>query len=89
MNYDILMRDASFKECREYIRANFQEYYEVEPGFVLFEKHMIGVPPITIGLSGDVVIFPYTKPCYGTFLLRLECKEEADRLRALKAGRKK
>jgi len=27
------------------------------------------------------VVFPYTKPCHGTFLLRIECSDEVDRLR--------
>jgi len=27
------------------------------------------------------VIFPYTKPCYGTFLLRIRAEEEVESLR--------
>jgi hypothetical protein len=30
-----------------------------------------------------MVIFPFTKPCYGTFLIRAEHPEEAARLRSL------
>ncbi len=84
MNYEIVMRGATFKESREYIREHFRENFDVQPGFKVFEVHLIGIPPIAIGLDGDVVIFPYTKPCHGTFLLRVEDKEEAARLRALK-----
>ncbi|HUW85601.1 MAG TPA: DUF1894 domain-containing protein, partial [Methanoregula sp.] len=43
-----------------------------------------GIPPIAIGLEGDFIIFPYTKPCHGTFLLRVEDTVEAARLRAAK-----
>ena len=84
MNYEILLRDASFKESREYIRSNFKESIDVQPGFKIFDVYVIGLPPIAIGLDGDFVIFPYTKPCRGTFLLRVEDSVEAARLRALK-----
>jgi hypothetical protein len=84
MNYEILMRNGSFKECREYIRQHFSEYIDVQPGFKIFDIHTIGVPPIAIGLDRDFIIFPYTKPCHGTFLLRVEDTAEAARLRAMK-----
>jgi hypothetical protein len=85
LRYEIILQGASFKECRDYIRANCKEYVDVQPGFKLFEKPIIGVPPISIGFDGDTITFPYTKPCYGTFLLRVENREEADRIR--KAGK--
>jgi hypothetical protein len=84
LNYEILIRDASFKECRDYIRSHFSESIDVEPGFKIFDVHTIGVPPIAVGLDGDFVIFPYTKPCHRTFLLRVQDAEEAARLRAQK-----
>jgi hypothetical protein len=84
MNYEILLRNGSFKECREYVKKNFAEFIDVQPGFKIFDVYIIGVPPITIGLEGDFVIFPYTKPCHGTFLLRVNDPDEAKRLRKLK-----
>jgi hypothetical protein len=84
MNYEIVLRDATFKESRDYIKANFKEFIDVQPGFKVFDVHVIGLPPIAIGLDGDHVIFPYTKPCHGTFLLRVEDAEEAARLRSVK-----
>jgi len=84
MNYEIVLRDATFRESRDYIKAHFKEFIDVQPGFKVFDVHLIGLPPIAIGLDGDSVIFPYTKPCHGTFLLRVEDREEAARLRALK-----
>jgi hypothetical protein len=89
LNYEILLQGASFKECRDYVRAHCREYVDVQPGFKIFEKPTIGVPPISIGLDGDTLTFPYTKPCYGTFLLRVCNHEEAERIRATaKAGKK-
>jgi len=81
LKYEIILRNASFRECREYIRSTCREYVDVEPGFRIFDKHIIGVPPISIGMEGDVIIFPYTKPCYGTFLMKVEDPEEAERIR--------
>ena len=82
--YEVIMRGGSFKECRDYVRKQFRESLDVQPGFKIFDTHIIGVPPISIGLDGDFVIFPFTKPCHGTFLLRVEDKTEADRLRKRK-----
>ncbi len=84
MNYEIVLKGASFRESREYIRAHFKEYFDVQPGFKVLDLHLIGLPPVTLGLDGDFIIFPYTKPCHGTFLLRVEDAKEAARLRALK-----
>jgi len=76
----VVLSRASFAECREYVEKHCARYCYVNPGFRLFDKCMIGVPPIAIGVDGDVVVFPYTKPCYGTFLLRIEDAAEAARL---------
>ena len=51
MNYEILLRDASFKESRAYIKEHFPEYIDVQPGFKVFDIHVIGIPPIAIGLD--------------------------------------
>ncbi|MDD1661542.1 MAG: DUF1894 domain-containing protein [Methanomicrobiales archaeon] len=81
LKYETLLTHASFKECREYVKEHFKELYEVEPGFKIFDSYIIGIPPILVAVEGDFVVFPYTKPCHGTFLLRIECPEEVDRLR--------
>ncbi len=82
--YEVLQSGVSFKESREYIEKHFREIYYVDPGFKIFDKYIIGVPPIAIGLEGDIVVFPFTKPCYGTFLLKVPEAEEAERIRKLK-----
>ncbi|WOF15735.1 DUF1894 domain-containing protein [Methanoplanus sp. FWC-SCC4] len=79
--YEILLRNSSFSECREYIKKNFKEIYEVKPGYKIFDVYIIGVPPITIGVDGNDLVFPYTKPCHGTFLVKVASDEEAARLR--------
>jgi hypothetical protein len=82
MNYEVLLRHCSFREAAEYIRRTVPEYYEVTPGFKLFDIHIIGVPPILVGIDGADIIFPFTKPCHGTFLLRVAGGDEIAGLRA-------
>ena len=65
LKYEIILRDASFTECRDYIRSSCKEYIDVDPVFKIFDKHIIGVPPISIGFDGDVIIFPFTNPATG------------------------
>jgi hypothetical protein len=86
MKYEILKRQISFREAAEYVRKNCREYYEVPPGFKLFDIHIIGVPPILVGIDGPLITFPYTKPCHGTFLLRLSGESEVARIK--KEGKK-
>lgn len=83
MDYTILLSNISFKESREYIKVKgtFKEVYEVEPGYKLFDVYLIGVSPIFVGVEDGNVIFPYVKPCHGTFVLKIEGEEEVDRLR--------
>lgn len=84
LKYEIILQGASFAECRKYVEEHCSEHVTVNPGFKIFEKAIIGVPPVLIGLDGDVITFPYTKPCYGTYLLRTENQAEAARMRSLR-----
>mgnify|MGYP001443646238 CR=1 FL=1 len=88
LKYEVLIRHASFPEAAKYIRTHCAEAYEVRPGFKIFDKAMIGIPPVLIGLDGDILTFPFTKPCHGTFLLRVTDTEEAAMIR-MKAKRVK
>jgi len=82
MKYEILLSQCSFKEAREYIRNKFKEVIEVPPGYRIFDTFLIGVPPLFVGVEGDDVIIPYTKPCYGTYVMRMEGGDEIKKLRA-------
>lgn len=81
MDYTILLSNISFKEGRDFIKGSFKEVYEVEPGYKLFDVYLIGVSPIFVGVEDGCVIFPYVKPCHGTFVLKIEGEEEIDKLR--------
>jgi len=78
---EVVLSRISFKEAREYIESHAPEVHHVNPGFKLFGEYLIGVPPIAIGIEDDNILFPFTKPCYGTFVLRLKDIAEVERLR--------
>jgi len=63
--YEVVLSRASFAECREYVEKHCTRYCLIEPGLRLFDSYLFGV-------DGDVVVFPNTKPCCGTLLLRIE-----------------
>ena len=84
MKPEVLLSGSSFKEAREFIRKNFKEYYEVEPGYRILDVHIIGVPPLYVGIEGEKIVFPYTKPCHGTFVVKVAGGEEIARLRKRK-----
>jgi hypothetical protein len=85
MKYTILLERISFKEAREYIEKNSDDVYYVSPGYKIFKDYyIIGVPPIAVGAKGNALIFPYTKPCHGSFVLSIENEDsikEINRLR--------
>lgn len=85
MKYIIHLSRTSFKDAREYIEKNSDEVYYVSPGYKIFEDYyIIGVPPIAVGAKDNTLIFPYTKPCYGTFVLSIDDEKsikEINRLR--------
>jgi len=83
----ILPLGASFRECREYVEKNFREVWYVDPGYKIFDEYLIGLPPLALGIEDSRIIFPYTKPCHGTYLLAIDNQGEADRVR--KTARKK
>ena len=88
MKYTIHLQRTSFKEAREYIEKNSDEVYYVSPGYKIFKDYyIIGVPPIAVGAKGNALIFPYTKPCYGTFVLSIDDEDsikEINRFRGMK-----
>ncbi|MDF1558256.1 MAG: DUF1894 domain-containing protein [ANME-2 cluster archaeon] len=81
MKYELLLSKVTFKECASYLRSNYKELYIVPPGYHMFDVFIIGVPPIYVGVDGENIIFPYTKPCHGTFVLRINSTEEIKKLK--------
>jgi hypothetical protein len=88
MKYTILLERISFKEAKDYIEKNSDEVFYVSPGYKIFKNYyVIGIPPIAVGAKGTALIFPYTKPCHGSFVLSIDTEDsiiEIERLRDTK-----
>lgn len=88
MKYTILLERISFKEAKDYIEKNSDEVFYVSPGYKIFKDYyIIGIPPIAVGAKGTALVFPYTKPCHGSFVLSIggeDSIKEIERLREAK-----
>lgn len=71
MKYEILLKNATFKEMLRYISEHAEEVYYVEPGFKVFDRRLIGVPPVPVGIGATYIMLTYVKPCHGSFVLKL------------------
>ncbi len=80
LTYEVLAKGLTFQECREFISKLCPRVYHIDPGTKLFGEAIIGPPPIAVGTDGVFLIFPYVKPCHGTFVLKVEDPGEAARL---------
>ena len=91
MKYQIHLQRISFKEAREYIEKNSDEVYYVSPGYKIFKDYyIIGIPPIAMGAKGNALIFPYTKPCHGSFVLSIDNEDSIKEINRLReTGEKK
>ena len=81
LKYEILLSKTRFKECSAFISSNFDEYYQVQPGYRMMNVFIIGVPPIYVAVDGDNIIFPYTKPCHGTFVVTIPSPEDVEKIK--------
>lgn len=89
MKYNILLERISFKEAREYIEKNSDEVYYVSPGYKIFKDYyIIGIPPIAVGAKGNALVFPYTKPCHGSFVLSIDNEDSIKEINRLREAEK-
>jgi hypothetical protein len=89
MKYTIHLQKISFKEAREYIEKNSDEVYYVSPGYKIFKDYyIIGVPPIAVGAKGNALIFTYTKPCHGSFVLSIDDEDSIKEINKLRESGK-
>ena len=89
MKYTILLERISFKEAREYIEKNSDEVYYVSPGYKIFKDYyIIGIPPVAVGSKGDALVFTYTKPCHGSFVLSIDNEDSIKEINRLRESEK-
>lgn len=85
LKYKIALDKTTYKEARDYIEKNSDEVYYVSPGYRVFKDyHIIGVPPVALGATGSTLIFTYTKPCYGTFVLTIDSEDSVKEIEKLR-----
>ncbi|MCC4765273.1 DUF1894 domain-containing protein [Methanosarcina sp. DH1] len=89
MKYTIHLQKISFKEAREYIEKNSDEVYYVSPGYKIFKDYyIIGIPPIAMGVKDNALVFPYTKPCHGSFVLSIDDEDSIKEINRLREAEK-
>lgn len=76
MDYEILLKNATFKDTLRYITEHAAKVYYVGPGFKVFDRRLIGVPPVPVGVGPAYIMLTYVKPCHGSFVLKLPRDEE-------------
>jgi len=83
-DYDILLSHTTYVMSEKFILAKYWETYYVEPGYKVLGLRILGTDyvPIAVEDNTNNLILPYTKPCMGTFVIRIKnVPEEVDRIR--------
>ncbi len=83
-DYDILLSHQTYKESEKFILSKYWETYYVEPGYTVLGLRILGdeLVPVAVEDNTDNLIIPYTKPCMGTFVVRIKrVPEEVERIR--------
>lgn len=80
-NFKILLKNKTLKECEDFVKDNSEDIYLVPGGYKVKGTTLLGKTS-PVGFSGNDIIFQYTKPCFGFFILKLE--EEAEEIRKLR-----
>lgn len=80
--YEILLKNATLKECENFILEHSEEVYLVPGGYKVKELMLMGTAT-PVGFSGNDIIFKFTKPCFGFFVIKLKDEvEETTRLKS-------
>lgn len=85
-NIEILLKNATLKECENLIKEHSEETYLVPGGYKVKGIFLLGTD-IPVGFSENDIIFQYIKPCFGLFVIRI--KNEAEEIKKLREQYKK
>jgi hypothetical protein len=79
--YEILLKNATLKECEDYIKGRSEDVYLVPGGYKVKGITLLGMTS-PVGFSGNDIRFQFTKPCFGFFVIKLRNEaEEVNKLR--------
>lgn len=84
--YEILLKNATLKECEGYIKGCSEEVYLVPGGYKVKGILLLGTTS-PVGFSGNSIVFQLTKPCFGFFVIKM--KNEAEEIKKLRDQYKK
>jgi hypothetical protein len=84
--YEILLKNITLKECEDFIKGLSEDVYLVPGGYKIEDFILLGTNA-PVGFSGNDIIFQFTKPCFGFFVIRL--KSEAEEVKRLRENYKK
>ncbi|HWQ45037.1 MAG TPA: DUF1894 domain-containing protein, partial [Methanosarcina barkeri] len=85
-NYEILLKNTTLKECENCIKELSESVYLVPGGYKVKGFILIGTTS-PVGFSGNDIIFQFTKPCLGFFVIKL--KNETEEIKKLRERYKK
>lgn len=85
-DYEILLKNATLKECENLIKEHSEEVYLVPGGYNVKGIFLLGTA-IPVGFSGDAILFQFIKPCFGLFVIRM--KNESEEIKKLREQYKK
>ena len=82
IKYDILLKDATPKECEDLIMDICDEVYYVKAGYKIRDIALVGSEQIPAGIRNNSIVFRFIKPCTGLFVLEIkDALDEIERLR--------
>lgn len=84
---EILLSNATPKQCEEFVKNNTDEMYYVTAGYKIRGVALLGKDTIPVGISGLDFIFQFVKPCRGFYVLKI--KDAQDEIEMLRASFKK
>lgn len=85
-NFEILLKNATPKECENFVKELSEEAYLIPGGYTIKGIILMGAT-VPVGFSGDNILFQYIKPCFGLFVIRM--KNEAEEIKKLREQYKK
>lgn len=85
-DHEILLKNITLKECENFIKEHSEDVYLVPGGCKVRDFILLGTTA-PVGFSGNDIIFQFTKPCFGFFVIRL--KNEAEEIKKLRDQYKK
>ena len=85
-DFEILLKNKTLRECESFIKDKTGDMYLVPGGYKVKGITLLGTTS-PVGFLGNDIIFQYTKPCFGFFILKLP--DEAEEIRSLREQFKK